>query len=841
MATRFEDICPIEYIGENVIVRGDGSVTVGLDLMLPEAYSLTVEDYKNMHNSFVTALSMLPVYTTVHHQNFFYIDQYKSTWTEGDKRLMSETLNHFHMRPILKHYSRMYITFSSEGKPSNRKPIYFLNVLNWVAKPRFKNLAQIQLKIENYTEAFINNLASIRGCKAKRMDTGSLLCAFYEYFSLSYNSPGKDAEKVKELIIPEICFPNNMLQVGGQFVSVISMKTEPEGLLTSEVPQTHESQVYKTGIQYDSLLKYPCSFIFPLGLGMPVNHILNTVIEIQENQYISKNIKKEITGLNVAANLGFTEASNKRDAIETFTNALSKENYRGCLLNVNVILNDPDPLRLETLSQLALASFQKIRSATAWREIEDCYYAFANSSPGSANVLVNEQVSTLRHSACYFHLESQYLSDRKGILFVDRFGAPVVLNMWDSPKINNRNKLIIGDSGGGKSFLLNNIISQSLNFGNHILGLDIGYSYKRNLIFENGKHFDASRLDKFRFNIFLCDKDENGKYIYKEDTSCDEDVDLKPGERSEKKYIRINYVVDILSVIWSKNIDVDTLRIMETTVESYYEHVNKNSLFPDLTNFYEFTFIYESQILKPERRKYLDFESFRMSLERYIKGGVYENLLNAKEPIDILNDRFIIFDLEAISKSDERLFNIVCFMIIDLIMQKINKLEGIKKTVFIDEALDFLKNPKMGPFIAYLFRTIRKKEGELFLLTQDSKFFKALSEDVRASIIGQSHTKILLPNSSDTGVDDLVEMGLLSSKNISLFKSLYHEGKNYREFLVQMGSWAMVLRNEVSEFAHYAYTSKQSQIVKLEELFEKSHNMADAIDQYIELSKKEVV
>lgn len=46
-----------------------------------------------------------------------------------------------------------------------------------------------------------------------------------------------------------------------------------------------------------------------------------------------------------------------------------------------------------------------------------------------------------------------------------------------------------------------------------------------------------------------------------------------------------------------------------------------------------------------------------------------------------------------------------------MVIDKIKKREGVNKELIIDEALDFLSDDKFGDFIAYLYRTFRKKTG----------------------------------------------------------------------------------------------------------------------------------
>lgn len=113
--------------------------------------------------------------------------------------------------------------------------------------------------------------------------------------------------------------------------------------------------------------------------------------------------------------------------------------------------------------------------------------------------------------------------------------------MWDSSSLDNRNKIMIGPSGSGKSFWLNNYILQSYELGNDVMIMDIGGSYRSMIELNRGKYFDSSDKMKFAFNPFLCERDKNGKYLYK-DTSDSEGADDL-----------IKTISAIISYIWKKN------------------------------------------------------------------------------------------------------------------------------------------------------------------------------------------------------------------------------------------------------------------------------------------------
>jgi len=194
----------------------------------------------------------------------------------------------------------------------------------------------------------------------------------------------------------------------------------------------------------------------------------------------------------------------------------------------------------------------------------------------------------------------------------------------------------------------------------------------------------------------------------------------------------------------------------------------------------------------------------------------------------------ILFDLEEINS---RAFNIVIFLIITLVLRKVQTLKGVRKTLGIDEALDFLENPEMGSFIAYMFRTLRKKEGEVFVAAQNSNFLEKLDDKIRDSILINSDTKIILShNKHRSSIKSLQKTLSLSDGEIEALVSL-KEGKNYREIFIKLGNTFKIVRLEVSEFAQAVYTSRQAEVVEMEKYYKEYGNMTIAIKKFIENKK----
>lgn len=96
--------------------------------------------------------------------------------------------------------------------------------------------------------------------------------------------------------------------------------------------------------------------------------------------------------------------------------------------------------------------------------------------------------------------------------FTDRQGVPLKVDPADLPmktgRINNRNKFVLGPSGSGKSFLMNNIIEQYLTYNYDVVIVDTGDSYSGTCQYKGGRYIQYTEEKPITMNPFLMDKRE---------------------------------------------------------------------------------------------------------------------------------------------------------------------------------------------------------------------------------------------------------------------------------------------------------------------------------------------
>ena len=814
--TDLADVMPIQYIDDGMIVNGNGDITVGYRLMLPEVFSLSDEDANQIHSQLQGLLKLLPAGTIFHEQNFYYNLTYQKD-EFSDNYLMSEKYRSFNGKEILQSYSNIYLTFRNVSMKKIKRSSTATSLLKkpkYILKQPFKDIVGRKKEIEDTLVNFENSMAGMAYFSVQKMSSDELNNAVFDYVNLSFHKPTADA--TKEVVQPISVDDSGNFKVGDTYMKVISLREEGSRLDYNEVPNTGPMQ--GINVEAPQAIKSKCSMVYPLGLGLPFNHILNVIIEVTDTDDTTAAVKNEQTTLNFLANF-YPPAREKQREQEMFLEALLQKNYQTAYTALNVIVADKDLDSLRRKVSYVQQGFIKMNHATCYVENEENANLFFCSMPGNAASVYRGFMNTTIQAVCYLQKENMYLSTAEGFVFKDRFGTPCKIDLWNFPGVPNRNRLVFGPSGSGKSFLLNNLILQGIAAKRDMMIIDIGGSYKSMVALNHGKYFDSNNPSEFQFNPFLCPQDKLGNYVYFDPTDEDGAND------------HIKTISTVISFIWKgdEKITPTETALLEKAIKAFYDWINTKREFPNMISFSKFLEEYENSLDDYERKK-IDFKEIRILLEPYTVGEL-RSLLNAESNIDIVNDSLLCFDMEGVSKQSH--FPLVAIILLQLIIGKIKRRQGVEKTLIIDEALDFLKDPKFGDFIAYLYRTFRKKEGEICLAAQNVLFLKSAPELVRDSIVINTSTKILLDHSQHIqNLKDIQEILSLSDAERDMVASL-QSAEKWREFYIKIGNSSFIFRNEVSDAEAVAFDSRQKTVVAIRELVKETGSTFAAINKYL--------
>lgn len=821
-----QEVLPIQNIENKFIINGNGDVTAGYKIFLPEAFTISLQQAKKTFDDWDGILKMLPAGTVIHQQGFYYSGRYQNdTIGEQSNYIHRENLKYYEGRPILHNYFHLYITFTAN--PAGKKDIAATSLLrkpNYPFKQPYKDIAKEFPQIESHVTNYENGMKGITGMSFLRMNDDELNNSIYDYINSSYDTPTTNAKECA--VNPMSVSPQGELKIGNKFISVLSLVEEGEKLFPYVcIPKTPPASSFGNGITIPENIKSNASMVYCLGLGLPINHVLNVVIEITDTDQTVGRLKNESTGLNALA-VCYGPARQKQQKIKEFCNTVSQQGYNTAYTSVNLVLFETDSFKLQRNISIAANAFMNMNHSKCYVENYDTANLFFSTIPGNARSNFRGFTNTTLQGLTYLCKESLYISDPSGYIFLDRFGCPCVVNLWDSPKLKNKNGIMIGPSGTGKSYWLNGFILMSLILGFDVMIIDIGGSYKSMITLNGGKYYDSRDIRKFAFNPFLCQRDKAGKYIY-------QSYDPEEPEATDDT---VKFIASIIVVIWKGEKDVDNAEwvLLKKSIVEFYNFVNckPGEILPSLLEYSDFLKTFEQDDFG--KRKF-DIPDLLLLLEAYTVGE-FSFLLNGTENIDITNENLVGFDMEAAAKKEY--FPIVSLIVLNATAEKIKKRRGIKKRLIIDEGLDFLLDKKMGEYIASLYRTYRKKEGGIWLAAQNVAFIDHIPQLIKESVVGNCDVKVILDHREyRESYSNLQRTLSLTENDLNLLDSI-QTSETWRQFFIKIGGDAYVFGNEVGEIADAAFDSRQSVVVEIEELFKETRSLPVALNQYIENKHK---
>ncbi|MEO8406715.1 MAG: TraG family conjugative transposon ATPase, partial [Chitinophagaceae bacterium] len=330
----------------------------------------------------------------------------------------------------------------------------------------------------------------------------------------------------------------------------------------------------------------------------------------------------------------------------------------------------------------------------------------------------------------------------------------------------------------------------------HVLIVDVGHSYNITCGLMKGYYFTYEENNPIKFNPFY----------------------IAPGEilDTEKK----ESIKTMLLALWKKSDEMfnrSEYVALSSALQLYFEHLQEHpEIFPCFNSFYEYLQTEFVKVLQMDNVKEKDFDiaNFLYVLRPYYKDGEFDYLLNATENLDLLNEKFIVFELDNI-KDHPILFPVVTIIIMETFISKMRKLKGVRKMIVIEEAWKAIAREGMAEYIKYLFKTVRKFYGMVALVTQEIEDIIS-SEIIKQAIINNADCKILLDQSKYQNKFGLIQemLGLTEKQKaeiLSINKS-QEAGKKYKDLWIGLGSsYSKVFRLETSREEYYTYTSDQKE------------------------------
>ena len=797
---------PLLRVENNCIISKFADITAAYRVSLPELFTLTGEEYEALHGAWLKALKVLPDYTVVHKQDFFIEERYMAPEEGSEQSFLARSYEcHFNERPYLRHTCYLFVTKTTSERMRQTSASSVLcrgfivprEMRDTDAVTRFLEAAEQMerilndsglVRVERLTEAEIVGTADDAGLLAR-------------YFALS--------DERLPVVNEDIRLDPDVMRIGDKYLSMHTLSD------LDMLPQS-----VATDFRYERLStdRSDCrlSFAAPVGLLLSCNHVYNQVIFLDDHDETLKRLEASARNMNSLAAYSRSNAIN-REWIEMYLNEAHSQGLRSVRCHCNVMAWAESEAELKRIrndvgSQLALMG------CTPHHNTVDVPVLFWAAIPGNeADFPAEESFYTfLDQALCLFNGETNYRSSLSpfGIKMSDRLsGIPLHLDISDLPMkrgvITNRNKFILGPSGSGKSFFTNHLVRQYWEQGSHILLVDTGNSYQGlcSLIHtktkgRDGVYFTYTEEAPIAFNPFYV---EDGVY----------DVEKRESLKT------------LLLTLWKRESEEPTRSeevALSNAVNLYLSKLRTDrSIVPSFDTFYEFVETDYRRLLEQKRVREKDFDiaNFLNVLEPYYKGGEYDYLLNSDKQLDLLDKRFIVFELDNIS-SNRTLLPVVTLIIMETFISKMRRLKGIRKMILIEECWKALTSANMSAYIKYLYKTVRKYFGEAVVVTQEVDDIIS-SPIVKESIINNADCKILLDQRKYLSKFDGIQrlLGLTDKERAQILSiNLSNDPKRrYKEVWIGLGGvQSAVYATETSVEEYLTYTTEESEKMQVMEL-----------------------
>ena len=797
---------PLLRVENNCIISKFADITAAYRVTLPELFTLTGEEYEALHGAWLKALKVLPDYTVVHKQDFFIEERYTAPNDGSERSFLARSYErHFNERPYLRHTCYLFVTKTTPERIRQTSASSVLcrgfivprEMRDTDAVTRFLEAAEQMerilndsglVRVERLTEAEIVGTADDAGLLAR-------------YFALS--------DERRPVVNEDIRLDPGTMRIGDKYLSMHTLSD------LDVLPQS-----VATDFRYERLStdRSDCrlSFAAPVGLLLSCNHVYNQVIFLDDHDETLKRLEASARNMNSLAAYSRSNAIN-REWIEMYLNEAHSQGLRSVRCHCNVMTwaeseSELKRIRNDVGSQLALMG------CTPHHNTVDVPVLFWAAIPGNeADFPAEESFYTfLDQALCLFNGETNSRSSLSpfGIKMSDRLsGIPIHLDISDLPMkrgvITNRNKFILGPSGSGKSYLTNHLVRQYWEQGAHILLVDTGNSYQGlcSLIHaktkgRDGVYFTYTEEAPIAFNPFYV---EDGVY----------DVEKRESLKT------------LLLTLWKRESEEPTRSeevALSNAVNLYLSKLRTDrSIVPSFDTFYEFVETDYRRLLEQKRVREKDFDlaNFLNVLEPYYKGGEYDYLLNSDKQLDLLDKRFIVFELDNIS-SNRTLLPVVTLIIMETFISKMRRLKGVRKMILIEECWKALTSANMSAYIRYLFKTVRKYFGEAVVVTQEVDDIIS-SPIVKESIINNADCKILLDQRKYLSKFDGIQrlLGLTDKERAQILSiNLSNDPKRrYKEVWIGLGGvQSAVYATETSVEEYLTYTTEESEKMQVMEL-----------------------
>ncbi|GGK19201.1 conjugal transfer protein TraG [Yeosuana aromativorans] len=788
---------PILDIQDHIVFANNGNVVLAYQVDNPEIYSLSETDFEDMHGAWFQAFKSLPISTVIHKQDIYQKKEYSAEELPNKSFLQSATHDYFKGRGFIKHSSYLFFILPYNKALNAPK---FVNPFRKVEKGIHKQMDHnVQEFIASVNDAvsFVNNSRKV---SLIPLDIDKVLSLTHAYF----NGFNEDFDT-------DIQLKKSNIEIGNHHFDVLAVNSE---LCFGDLVQSSKTNDKFTSDDF----VFHQGFMDGLGLDLNENHIFNQIIYLDDKHKWRKLLDKKIEELNKSSNFGTQNKVVLKKIEEIVTKINGDDSSRIIRGHLNIVFWAREARELENIASKIKTEFKELDIVPYYPKGEERKHYFLNSFCCFTSNFSNEDlyVTDLKHALCLYINNTNYRSDKTGVIFNDRqHNIPVLKDVWDEKKkrIKARNFAVFAPTGEGKSFLANNILRQYFEQNVRLVIIDLGGSY--------------SKFAKLYPDDHIILRYEQGKNLGINPFYISNIDDLTP-ERLEDLGI---FILELLAS------GKETTKAEEVAVKKVlrYYYQKKSDGTHSLANLYQFVDAKKDTLLEELhiQEQHFNLYDFLHILSEYVDDGLYSFLFNISEDqtYKIEDKRLIVFELDEV-RDNKEILSVMLKLIKSAIQRTIWRNKAEKGIILFDEFAKQLKFGNVLESVEFYYQAIRKQNGAIGIILQSIN--QLPNNSTSASIL--ENTQVIYSLRNEKGYTELKNRLNLSSHDLNQLKSIRNNltgTRKYTEMFIKIGKESNVFRLEVPPEVFAAYLTDGKESEDIMKLFEEHNNMEKAIKQFI--------
>lgn len=375
-------------------------------------------------------------------------------------------------------------------------------------------------------------------------------------------------------------------------------------------------------------------------------------------------------------------------------------------------------------------------------------------------------------------------------LFIDRRGQIAAFDIVKTA--SNKNFLVTGGTGGGKSFTCNYLVGSYLACGSKVRIIDVGGSYYKLCSKVGGQYIKFAESDLV-INFFETVEGElDGDTLSMLVSVVMTMAFSRTGtSASELEMALIELAISSIFTKKAKQTTIDDIADYLANLDKHFDELKAHGL-ADVKH----DLLIQSGA------------ALGVALEKYTTRGPYGHYFYGKSTVSFDKD-FVVVELDGTSEELRRVIVLAFSMLIE---NEIYNGDRIRHTlVVLDEAWQTLNNPAAGRFCVGLYRKARKYNASIGICIQSIKDTHSSGPLGSVGDVARSQSAfwIALPDAEFDAAKALqiINMDDYTFNNV-LKRMPVNSKPNYSEFSVTIEhSLTVALRLIVDQYSYFLYTS----------------------------------